>query len=315
MTTRVQEKSSSGAVEVSCAGAAEKRDSSSPTASSAPMVVIHCGLHRTGTTTLQRRVFSRLGGVEYVHKPPNERWRSLRPNAGRPMVLSHEGFLMHHSDGRLRTERMMELGRRFAGARVILTLRRPDRWLRSLYTYKVFKGECCSFEEFVQRREPGKYMDYIRLIESAFGASPLILFQEELRENFEASAALIARWAGASSPPKSAPSGRLNRRSDRALSWVLWFNHHFPRPSGPGAPAKEARKKLHQVATHAVAAAGSMWPGRPAPTVVTPEAMRAVQAQHAEDWLAALRLATSQRPLMSESLQRELEARGDRFAG
>jgi len=84
--------------------------------------LIHCGLHRTGTTTLHYRVFPQLPGIDYAHKPPDARVATRHPR-DRPLVISHEGLLVRGWTGRSQLDRVKRLAEQFPRAQPLLTLR------------------------------------------------------------------------------------------------------------------------------------------------------------------------------------------------
>jgi hypothetical protein len=275
-------------------------------------VLIHVGLHRTGTTYLQKRVFPRLKGMRYAKKPSSARIERLAAEreAPRPLLISHEGLLARKRDGRARPERLGRLAELFPDAEPMLTVRRHDRWARSLYVYNIYKGHRHSFETFLRQREVLTLMPHVRLLERVFDRPPRILFQEELEEAPEAAAELLAQWAGAS----LRSTGRRRRRvnpglSDAGLGWVLRMNRRFPRGEKAPPPYRWAQKLSRHLGAMTLSRLGTWCTsgtgGRSA--IIDEEALRAVRLRYRGDWISLLRYVSVQRRLLAPSLRPELD--------
>jgi hypothetical protein len=269
-------------------------------------VLIHLGLHRTGTTTLQQRIFPRLPGVEFLSKPSLRDLRSLRMPRERALVISNEGLLMRNADGVLRRSQVRQLAQCFPEAQPLLTLRRPDRLLRSRYRYHVLKGDVRSFDEYVDCWRGLSYSACVELIREAFGVAPLVLFQEELEADLPAVAAWLGHRSGAVATPRLRRGPRWRNRSqpDEALRAVLGFNRRFPaRRTARGAP--RLLRNLRRGLMLALALAGPRGRAEDEPPLVDARGMARVRALWRADWLRALQLAAAQRSLWAPSLRRE----------
>ena len=139
----------------------------------APLPCLHVGMPKTATTCMQQHLFARHGQIEYLGKYPNSRssggkyphaavqvmterlLRSGRPRAtercrremaaligaalaaGRVPLWSREG---HTSGGRNLKRRQARFFRRaFGPSQVILFVRRPDKFMESMY-FQSLKG-------------------------------------------------------------------------------------------------------------------------------------------------------------------------------
>src|SRR5260221_5189055 len=137
-------------------------------------VVVHIGYPKTGTTMLQRHLFSRHPERHSICKPnitPEGRlilecltkpnidanyldttavWWNRIQQSGRVTVLSHESLSQaayHRSEfGMPMPERIARL---FGQAKVMIGIRNQAEWLESLYLHKMRPRQYKSFAEFV----------------------------------------------------------------------------------------------------------------------------------------------------------------------
>jgi len=135
-------------------------------------VVIHLGLHRTGTTFLQKEVFPKLKDVNFTRNytivTKMERFKiNLISNED----LSICPFDNKFHKGLTPTDRFVVIDRIkkiFPHASIILGLRDKEEWSRSLYSQYVKSGYRLSYPEFMMRFNITKfydfesYVDYIR---------------------------------------------------------------------------------------------------------------------------------------------------------
>jgi hypothetical protein len=183
-------------------------------------VTIHIGLPKTATTTLQQKVFASHPGIFYLGPKANylefdkvmnglcgadglnydpelglrviERLLAPAKHAGKPCVVSHEAISAQGRDRRLKAERLKAL---FPDARIVLTVRRPEDLLVSVYL-QWLKGfgdkrfEAPSLDLWLERDWQGagrgnflrlQYEKLLELYRSLFGRMDvLLLFFEDL---------------------------------------------------------------------------------------------------------------------------------------
>jgi hypothetical protein len=198
-------------------------------------VVIHCGLARTGTSTLQQHVFPAVDGVTYLGLPapaPALDWAirhlcqadtlyleaerlagvlSKAIEAAAPdstVVLSYENFLLYKSkDKGLIAERLKAL---FPDAEVLIVLRRQESMVVSRYLTNMRKqikhGALIPFDEWweVERREAYRSvfddLQYARMVDyygRLFGRERVhVLLFEQLQEDAAAYAEQLAALLG-----------------------------------------------------------------------------------------------------------------------
>jgi hypothetical protein len=92
-------------------------------------IIVHLGLHKTGTTYLQKCVFPRLDGVEVQHLMQicQVKFKSDK----RVLLISSEGLLSsmpHYPDNCTVEDSIEALHRIYPNAKIILGVRRDIRW-------------------------------------------------------------------------------------------------------------------------------------------------------------------------------------------
>ena len=156
------------------------------------MLTIHVGLHKTGSTAIQRylaQASKELGdGLVYLRArnerfsvgdgvdipTSSEQWRSLTGKAlatHREIVISHEGILgSPWGDSEIylgAKERVEQISEAFTGLtdfQLVIYLRPQHQWLESVYTQAIQQGEVVSPQTFVAGSLEAKYLRYSRLI-------------------------------------------------------------------------------------------------------------------------------------------------------
>ena len=174
---------------------------------------IHIGFHKCASTFLQEQVFPRLP-VNYVHLSsydredldylehspaydPLEFRRRIQnligqseQNASRDMTLLSQEELSGHLHGHVRVDRekiALRLHETFPQARILMIIRNPFEYMKSLYSYSVNRDfERRSFHDFIDEEGPRglfdklSYIDLIRLYSSLFGTRRVLVLPVEL---------------------------------------------------------------------------------------------------------------------------------------
>jgi hypothetical protein len=221
-------------------------------------VLVHVGLHKTGTTWLQERLFQRYAGSAFAYSEDRrlirgnfrvlaetefdaeivrEEFRPLLAEAqamGRPLILSDEiltGLPFHDRFARLIT--IDRLKRVFPRARILVTIREQIDIIVSSYGHYVRGGYSGGFEDFIAR--PGleknrlfwpileyEHFDYFHLYEFLAGKfghdSIMVTPMEWMMRNPDAFAAELARFAGCEAVPLA--EGQSDRTVNPAWSQI-----------------------------------------------------------------------------------------------
>jgi len=179
-------------------------------------VVVHVGLHKTGSSFLQRHFFPKLPGVQYVDRAASHefmvylRWQDdfvyavsearevfeacrgeKRPGA--LVLLSDEQYYgMPYHGCMLRRRNVDRLAGVFPGLRVVVVLRNPRDMLESLYLQYVKTGGSASWRQFLQFRRESLFVSnayfqygyYVRYLQQKFGRGRVVvLFYEDFRSD------------------------------------------------------------------------------------------------------------------------------------
>ncbi|MBI1422260.1 MAG: hypothetical protein GC149_02255 [Gammaproteobacteria bacterium] len=167
---------------------------------STKQVYFHVGLGKTGTTYLQYEFFPRLKGIHYIQRTRYQRAHEIISRTQYPRYLVSREF-----DQQLPQE-VAKFSRHYPDARVIIVLRRHDGWIASQYRRFAKNGIHVDFEQFFDidhdqglwKQADLNFMAKLRVIESHFGHKPLVLFQEDLKQDPYGFFDSIAAYTGAS---------------------------------------------------------------------------------------------------------------------
>ncbi|MCH2161500.1 MAG: hypothetical protein MK085_06460 [Phycisphaerales bacterium] len=144
--------------------------------------LIHIGLHRTGSTWLQKVIFNgedgrpvlavpnRIELNERLVVPRNEdfdakdvrewieeKFASFRAS-NRPLILSNERFSGNPHSGWFDTDRILDrLAEVLAGARILLVVREQKSLIRSLWLQYIRIGGTASLQQYLSGHEEGDY--------------------------------------------------------------------------------------------------------------------------------------------------------------
>jgi hypothetical protein len=172
-------------------------------------VYIHIGLHKTGTTYLQNNIFPKIENVHYVHLPA---WRSLtKENLTEEELASYKTTLLDGWDNRKKliisneffsgaiekfTKKeaviiLDNLKLLFPEAQLMLVLRSPEGYLKSLYNFRVVSRGFCTKSMSKYYAENKKYLqekfDYqflINAISDRFSKCYIVKY-EAIKDNNE----------------------------------------------------------------------------------------------------------------------------------
>lgn len=109
-------------------------------------IIIHIGLHRTGTTFLQKEVFEKMKNINYVFDDALHRMRIYNDKIN---LISNEGLSLsmpHSISGRIQV--LDYLKTLFPNAKIILGFRERKGWLRSCYYRYVLSGGILRYKNY-----------------------------------------------------------------------------------------------------------------------------------------------------------------------
>ncbi len=137
------------------------------------MITLHCGLHKTGSSSIQLALaHARLTGTVVLPRPGDDQsdaaWRSRLARVAAGGVLSDEKLLGSPFDGYSQAATRLGLVRtEVAGrpSRVVVYLRPQPDWLESVYLQGVQEGRRDSPEEFWSRVRDAPLLQWSALID------------------------------------------------------------------------------------------------------------------------------------------------------
>lgn len=228
-------------------------------------LIIHVGLHKTGSTWLQQEVFPNLEGIEYIGGVARG-WLPRIP-AGEvtepPFEVPTTGTVLYSNESLagplwdpVPIERAVErVAAVFPGATVLLFTRHPESWRSSVYSQYVHEGGYLPPERFwrtVAVTTTGT--DTPRVIAAFEERFPVVhvLAYEDIGPDPQAMAERVAALCG-TTLRASAPGRIHNQSLSRPVRYVLrawnrWFrrSRFNPSPPLPVPQAAKVRKVLQR---------------------------------------------------------------------
>jgi len=164
-------------------------------------IVIHIGLHKTGTTFLQTQVFPKILNINYQTKVD----LTTKVEEGKINLFSDEnldgGSYRLFNTVEQRYTILENLHKLYPNAKIILCIRDKDQWLKSAYKQYVVAYKSCSFEEYKRRLDVRftHYQVYINEIKKYFDAIYICNF-EHLKKNPKKFVENICEFIGVQTP-------------------------------------------------------------------------------------------------------------------
>lgn len=200
--------------------------------------IFHIGLHKTGTTYLQQRVFPNLRGIEYL------RWRNieyyLRLKRGRTYLTSCEGLsgtTFATLDTRL--EAIRNLAAMFPGAKVIVGFRDHGGYLASLYSQYLRYGGKHRFSDFFSldgtapdallRADNINFQAIIETVAAEFGTRPFVYIMQQMFSDEQTFLRKLSEFADCDQVPNSLMQGEASNRGLKGKQgeWLRRCNSLF----------------------------------------------------------------------------------------
>lgn len=203
---------------------------------SMPVRVMHVGLHKSGSTFLQKTVFPSLAGVNYLEGFTLSNYlRRGDVDLAKIPLISTEGGLgwpypTTQGPNYERLEYLIEL---FAITHVILVVREFRSWTRSLYFQTIKEGGVLSIEDWCRgNTDLARWKNVRAELEARLGARGvklLVLSQEQLRENRSGFLGELCTFIGVDVPPlEKAGSHNVSRYGIVTISLARLVNRIIP---------------------------------------------------------------------------------------
>lgn len=265
-------------------------------------IYFHAGLPRTASTFLQRKVFPQFKGIVFVKKHDFKKHDQIIESATEPVLLSTE---IDIGKGRPNANKLFDFAEKYPETRIILVLRRHDKWIASKYKYHIRKNGRLTFKEFFNlqenngffRKEHLEYRKIIDLLESLFQHKPLVMFQEEFKAEPEKSLNYLAAFCKADFDYSKLKDTGVNAAfSEKQLRLLLKFNRRF---AFDETKHKKSRKKIRAGLIHSLAfVARFITSDNGNEGVLIPESdLKQVKEAYKEDWQACINYASAQREI------------------
>lgn len=109
-------------------------------------LIIHIGLHKTGSSFLQHCVFPKIKGINYIYKPENPLFVPIL--ASRKNLMSDEEISrsMPHKDNTFKI--INKLHKTYPNAKIIVGIRDCRSWFKSCYAQYVKTGGSMMINEY-----------------------------------------------------------------------------------------------------------------------------------------------------------------------
>ena len=147
-------------------------------------LIFHVGLGKTGSSYLQQAFFPKLHGVKYIQ---TRRFHKFEKDLDR--APDGKFFLSREFDQQLERE-SVRISNYDKDAKIIVVFRPQAPWIGSQYKRFTKNGMHETFDEFFDidndqglwKQDELYWMKKIEIIEKYFTQKPLVLFQEDLKE-------------------------------------------------------------------------------------------------------------------------------------
>ena len=187
------------------------------------MLFFHVGLHKTGTTFLQKAVFPNWRGINYVPWPHLE--ILLRLDESNINLVSREGLSgknwAHHEERERSLQRLSEL---FPASRILISFRKHSGYILSSYRQYIQRGGTVPFDEYfdvegdsgVMKRDDFAFRRKLNAVEKYFGHRPFVFLHDELGRELATMLRDLEGYIGGKAPE---PSDISNRRYNESVGY------------------------------------------------------------------------------------------------
>jgi len=182
------------------------------------MIFFHVGLHKTGTTFLQKAVFPKWQGITYIPWPNLELF--LRLDSAKTYLVSREGLSgknwAHHAERDASLKRLSEM---FPEAQILVSFRKHSGYITSSFRQYLQRGGPHEFGQYldiendagVMKRNDFIYRWKLESLERHFGRRPFVFLHEELSKNLDQLLRDMEGFIGGQAPlPGDISSKRYN---------------------------------------------------------------------------------------------------------
>jgi len=270
-------------------------------------IFFHVGLPKTGSTFLQRNVFPKFNGIRFIKKHDfKHRDRIIEQSTHDKILMSIE----INPDVQSGLEKLQDVSQKYPHTHTIIVLRQQGSWLKSKYKYYLRKHGTRSFDRYFDINgtgilEPKNLLFYpkIKLLEYLFEPTPLVIFQEELKQNPYATIDMLADYMGVTCDKNDIRIQTVKKSyTPKQLKNVRRFNrwYQYDHSHITSKTKKFLYKKFSGLLLHSIAFMGSIIPDKQEDkeTLIPHKKIEEVNEAYRGDWERCLDYARSQRKLL-----------------
>jgi hypothetical protein len=270
-------------------------------------IFFHVGLPKTASTFLQRNVFPNFRNIRFVKKHDFKRRDKIIEQTDHTKILLSIELNLDAEGG---LSKVRDVAKKYPQTRPIIILRKHGSWLKSKYKYYLRKHGNREFKDYFKFDDQGVlltanllFYPKIELLEHIFETKPLVLFQEELKENPYATIDLLADYMGANYTKKDIRIKTVKKSySPKQLKAVRRFNKIYKHDHSniDSKTVKFIYKKFSGFLLHSVAFLSLLVPQRliTKKSLIPEDKIQKVNEAFREDWEKCLDYARRQRKLL-----------------
>ena len=270
-------------------------------------IFFHVGLPKTASTFLQRKVFPKFNDIQFIKKHDFKRKDRIIEQTDHQKILLSIELNPDVSSG---MQKLRDVAQKYPHTHPIIVLRRHGSWLKSKYKYYLRKHGTRKFDGYFDFNETGilkpknlMFYPKIKLLEELFEPEPLVLFQEELKQNPYEIIDLLADYVGATYDKNAIQVQTVKKSySPKQLKKVRRFNrwYQYDHSYITSKTKKFVYKKFSGLLLHSVAFSASIFPDKKSEKekLIPQEKIDAVNEAYREDWEKCLNYARKQRKLL-----------------
>ncbi|ADE15278.1 hypothetical protein Nhal_2181 [Nitrosococcus halophilus Nc 4] len=209
------------------------------------MFYFHVGMHKTGTTFMQKNVFPKFHGIKYL--PPWSPFdRFLRLHDKENYLYSNERLagILWATQSQVDSS-LKQLSDLFPSSRILISFRRHDGFIVSSYKQFLHEGGTLKFEEYFDinndrgfmKKDQFLYKNRIDSITKHFGDIPFTFLQDEIKKDLQCLLKDIEKFIGAAAPKLEEINMQfmntgVSYYQAKVLRWLNQFAHSHLNPDG-----------------------------------------------------------------------------------
>ena len=270
-------------------------------------IFFHVGLPKAASTFLQRNVFPNFNSIQFIKKHDfKHRDRIIENTSCHKILMSIE--LNLDAEGGM--AKLRDVAAKYPHTYPIIVLRKHGSWLKSKYKYYLRKHGDQHFDDYFDLDGDGVleldnllFYPKLKLLESLFNHEPLVIFQEELKENPLATIDMLANFMDVTYKNQDIQIQHVKKSySSRQLKAIRRFNrvYQYDHSSIRSKTLKFIYKKFSGLLLHSIAYISLAFPVRPAHKrpLIPQHAIHKVDDAFREDWDQCIHYAGRQRNLL-----------------